>query len=289
MLDIGRAHDWFADWRIVILAACAAVGFAAFVVWELTEEHPVVDLKVFRHAGFRSAVGALGLTFGAYFASIVVIPQWLQGNMGYTSQQAGLTTAFTAMTAIVIMPVAQRVLPKLDARYSVGGAILWMAGTSIIRSHWTTDAGFWDLAWPQIAQGLAMPFFMIPLTILSLGSVNPDETASAAGMQAFIRTIAIAIATSVVLTFWGDWQREAHNDIADVLKPDQAMGSLNQAGLGMEQGRAMINNIVDNQAVMLSVDRVFVAVSVLMIVSAVLVILSPKPRAQQIPQGGGGH
>ena len=289
MLDIGRAHDWFADWRIVILAACAAVGFAAFVVWELTEEHPVVDLKVFRHAGFRSAVGALGLTFGAYFASIVVIPQWLQGNMGYTSQQAGLTTAFTAMTAIVIMPVAQRVLPKLDARYSVGGAILWMAGTSIIRSHWTTDAGFWDLAWPQIAQGLAMPFFMIPLTILSLGSVNPDETASAAGMQAFIRTIAIAIATSVVLTFWGDWQREAHNDIADVLKPDQAMGSPNQAGLGMEQGRAMINNIVDNQAVMLSVDRVFVAVSVLMIVSAVLVILSPKPRAQQIPQGGGGH
>jgi len=289
MLDIGREHDWFADWRIVALAASSLIGFAVFVVWELTEEHPVVDLKVFRHPGFRYALGALGLTFGAYMASIVLIPQWLQGNMGYTSRQAGLTTAFTALTAICVMPLAQRIIPKLDARVSVGLAILWMSVISIVRSGWTSDATFWDLSWPQIAQGFAMPFFMVPLTILSLGSVDPDETASAAGMQSFVRTLAIAIATSLVLTSWGNNQRTAQNSLADVLKPDQTMTTLANAGMGPEQSRAYINSLVENQAVIIAVDRVFVSVAIVMIVSAVLVLLSPKPRAQQIPQGGGGH
>jgi len=289
MLDVGREHDWFADWRIVALAACSAIGFIVFVVWELTEEHPAVDLKVFRHKGFRYALGAMGLTFGAYMAGVVLIPQWLQSNMGYTAQQAGATVGATAMVAIIVMPFAQRIIPRLDARYSVGFAILWMAGLSVIRSGWTSDAGFWDLVWPQVVQGFAMPFFMVPLTILCVGSVDPEETASAAGLQAFVRTLSVAIATSLVLTSWGNWQRVAQNDMADVLKPDQAMGTLANAGMGLEQSRAYIDAIVEGQAVMISADRVFMAVAVVMAISAVLVMLSPKPRVQQIPQGGGGH
>ena len=74
MLDIGRDHDWFADPKIVILAIGAVVGLAAFIIWELTEEHPIVDLRIFRHPGFTFAVLSLALCFGSYFASIVIIP-----------------------------------------------------------------------------------------------------------------------------------------------------------------------------------------------------------------------
>ena len=85
MLDIGRDRDWFGDPLIVILAVFAAIGFCVFIIWELTEEHPIVDLRVFRHVGFTSGVFTLALCFGAYFAGIVVIPQWLQISMGYTA------------------------------------------------------------------------------------------------------------------------------------------------------------------------------------------------------------
>src|SRR5690606_30202236 len=65
MLDIGRTHDWFGDPTIVMLAACAAVGFLVFVIWELTEDHPIVDIRIFRHRGFSFSVFALSLCFGA--------------------------------------------------------------------------------------------------------------------------------------------------------------------------------------------------------------------------------
>ena len=72
MLDLGRERDWFGDPLIVALAVIAGIGFLVFLIWELTDEHPVVDLRVFRHPGFAFGVIAFSLSFGAYFASIVL-------------------------------------------------------------------------------------------------------------------------------------------------------------------------------------------------------------------------
>src|SRR6185312_11685479 len=85
MLDKGKELDWFGSPVIVGLAIVAAVGFAAFLIWELTEPQPIVDLRVFRHRGFTGAVATIAITFGTFFASIVIVPLWLQTNMGYTA------------------------------------------------------------------------------------------------------------------------------------------------------------------------------------------------------------
>ena len=90
MLDKGKELDWFGSPIIVGLAIVAAIGFVAFLIWELTDEHPIVDLRVFRHRGFTGAVVTIAITFGAFFASIVLVPLWLQTNMGYTATWAGL-------------------------------------------------------------------------------------------------------------------------------------------------------------------------------------------------------
>uniref|UniRef100_UPI000AB4FA23 DHA2 family efflux MFS transporter permease subunit n=1 Tax=Acinetobacter baumannii TaxID=470 RepID=UPI000AB4FA23 len=84
MLDLGHERDWFNSTSIVVLALTAAIGFVVFLIWELTDKHPVVDVKVFRHRGFAISVLALSLGFGAFFGSIVLIPQWLQMNLSYT-------------------------------------------------------------------------------------------------------------------------------------------------------------------------------------------------------------
>ena len=82
MLDNGQEKDWFASGEIITLCVVAVVGFVAFLIWELTEKHPIVDLRVFRHRGFAAASIAMALTFGAFFASIVLIPLWLQTRHG---------------------------------------------------------------------------------------------------------------------------------------------------------------------------------------------------------------
>src|ERR1700742_4526717 len=84
MLDIGKEHDWFGSVEIRALAAIALVGFIAFLFWEMTDEHPIVDLRIFRHRGFTASAFTLSLGFGAMFGANVLTPLWLQTYMGYT-------------------------------------------------------------------------------------------------------------------------------------------------------------------------------------------------------------
>ena len=279
MLDTGRDHDWFGDPMIVALAVMAAIGFLVFIIWELTEEHPIVDLRVFRHIGFTSGVLTLSLCFGAYFAGIVIIPQWLQMSMGYPAYSAGFVTAFTAMTAILAAPFAGRAVGKIDVRLLISGSVIWMGMVTMWRSGWTSTADFWTLAMPQVVQGFAMPFFMIPLTTLTLGSVRPEETASAAGMQSFLRTLAVAISTSIVLTGWGNGQRTARNEMVSALDP--GVGSqLADSGLSAQQTPQMIANLVDQQATILSMNHVFFVAALVLFLAGALVWFAPKPTGR---------
>jgi DHA2 family multidrug resistance protein len=288
MLDIGRDHDWFGDPLIVVLAICASVGFCVFVIWELTEEHPIVNLRIFRNRGFSAGVFTLAFGFGAYFASIVLIPQWLQSSMGYTATQAGLVTAFSALAAMTTSQLAARMLSWADPRVMISCAIVWMGLTTLLRTQWDTSADFWTLSMPQILQGFAMSFFMIPLTSVSLSAVKPEEVPSAAGLQNFLRTMAIAVSTSLALTAWGNDQRVARNEIVGRVQPEETMRSLQGTGLSPDQGREMVSNIVEQQAVMQAVDHIFWLTACVLFFAAALVWLSPRPQAAP-GIGAGGH
>jgi DHA2 family multidrug resistance protein len=262
---------------IVTLAVLAVIGFLAFIIWELTEEHPVVDLRVFRHVGFSSGLFTLSLCFGAYFASIVVIPQWLQTSMGYTATLAGIVTAMTAMAALFTAPIAARLMTRVDPRLLISLAVAWLGIMSFMRGHWTSGIDFQTMLIPQFVQGFALPFFFIPLTTLTLGSVLPSETASAAGLQNFVRTMATAIATSLVLTSWGDAQRVSRNELAASLQPDDTQSLLSGIGLGAEQVRQTISNLVEKEAIVVAVDHVFFISGIVLFVAAIVVWIAPRP------------
>ena len=279
MLDLGRDHDWFADPLILSLAILSLIGFLVFIIWELTEEHPIVDLRVFRHVGFTTGVLSLALCYGAYFSGIVIIPQWLQSARGYTATWAGIVTAFTAMAALMSAPVAARVMGRgVDPRFMISGAVLWLGLMTLWRAHWTSSVDFWMMAAPQFIQGFAMPFFMIPLTTLTLGSVRPEETASAAGLQNFLRTMALAIATSLVLTGWGNGQRVSRSELAGTLQPADTQAALANIGMSTDQARQVISNIVDQEATAISVDHIFFISALILFFASAMVWLAPRPR-----------
>lgn len=278
LLDLGRDRDWFASPLIVALGIMAGCGFVAFVIWELTEEHPAVDLRIFRYRAFSSSVVTLALTFGAYFASIVIIPQWLQTSLGYTATDAGLVTAMTAMTAVITSPIASRLMTRVDPRILISSSVAWVALMTLVRATWTTDIDFWTMAIPQIAQGFAMPFFIIPLTALSLSGLRPDETASGAGLQNFLRTMAIAVSTALALTIWGDAQRTAQTDLVGNIHPDETLRTLQGAGMGMEQARQVIGSMVGQEATTLAVDHTFFVAAVVLFVGAAVVWIAPRAK-----------
>lgn len=108
MLDEGKNLDWFASTEIIALAVVAVIGFAAFLIWELHDPHPIVDLRVFRHRGFSVSVLTISLAFAGFFGISVLTPLWLQSNMGYTATLAGEATAWSGVcalfTACILLP-----------------------------------------------------------------------------------------------------------------------------------------------------------------------------------------
>ena len=288
MLDTGREHDWFGSAWIVMLAIVAAISFAAFLIWELTDANPVVDLRVFRFRGFSFATLAISLGFGAFFAQVVLTPLWLQQVVGYTATETGFVVAWIGVFAVLLSPVAAGMIDKVDIRLSISAGILWMAFVSILRAGWSTDVGYWSLALPHLLQGIGMPFFFVGLTALALSSVPMKDQTSAAGLMSFLRTLSGAVGTAIATTAWDDASRVSRSELVPALNnPAGALASMESAGLTADQARGVLDRLVEGQAATLGVLHLFLASGVVFAIAAAAVWLAPRP--QQVSMGGGGH
>jgi len=289
MLDIGKDHDWFAAVEIRALAAIAIIGFLAFLAWELTDEHPIVDLRVFRHRGFTAAVFTLSLGYGSMFGANVLTPLWLQSYMGYTSTWAGMTTAWSGTTAVLMAPIAGLLMArKLDPRRLVFFGLIWIAAVMLLRTYVTMDVTYWQIAIPLILMGLGLPLFFVPLTALALGSVEEHETASGAGLQNFLRTMSGAITTSLVTTMWDDKTTKMHAELAGVTDKSGDTLNLLTAGMGHDAAVSQLNSLVQSQSVMIATNQLMFVVAVAFAIAAFAIWLAPKPtRAVDMAQAGG--
>ncbi|MBP8229926.1 MAG: DHA2 family efflux MFS transporter permease subunit, partial [Xylophilus sp.] len=140
MLDLGKEHDWFHSSMVVTLAVVAVVGFIAFLIWELTEKHPVVDLTLYQRRNFWAGSLALSIAYGVFFGNVVLLPLWLQQYMGYTATQAGMVLAPVGVMALVLSPVVGKSIGKVDPRYFATFAFLVFALVLWMRSHFNTQA-----------------------------------------------------------------------------------------------------------------------------------------------------
>ncbi len=288
MLDEGKDLDWFASTKICVLAAVAVVGFAAFLIWEFYEEHPVVDLKVFRHRGFTVAVLTISLAFAAFFGVNVLTPLWLQNFMGYTATQAGFATAWSGATAIFLAPLAALWSNTVDARKLVFGGIITLGLVTFWRTTATTDMSFWDVSIPLMALGIGMPFFFVPTTGLALASVETHEMDSAAGLMNFLRTLSGAFATSMVTTVWADQITRNHAELVGLADSDHSVRALfDQSGMTSDMALQALDYLITGQATMLATNQVMMAIGVAFVIAALVIWLAPKPHRVVAPSAGG--
>ena len=289
MLDKGKDEDWFNSPFIVGLLVVAVVGFAAFMIWELTQPNPIVNLRVFRHRSFATACTVMALSFGGFFAANVLVPLWLQTNLGYTASWAGKATAFGGMLAVIFSPIVGRFIGKFDPRAMVTFGIGWMALMMVWRSTFNSQVPFEHLILPQFLQGLGIPFFFIPLMSLGTGSLPPEEVAAGAGLISFIRTTAGAFGVSIVTTAWDDAADNARVAILNQgVAFDQAAQALQATGLTFQQAAGRIEGLVQTQAVMVGTDKLFLVISVVLFAAGLSVWIAPKPKGP-LRAGGGGH
>ena len=287
MLDKGKELDWFHSAEVVAMAVVAVVGFAFFIVWELTEKHPVVDLSLFKRRNFWSGAVATAVAYGLFFGNVVLLPLWLQQYMGYTATQAGMVLAPVGALAIVLSPLVGMTVGKVDPRryatfsFIVFALVLWM------RSNFNTQADMATIMVPTIIQGVAMAFFFIPLVTLTLSGLTPDRIPAASGLSNFLRITAGAMGTSIVTTVWDNRATVHHAQLAESINlgnpaATAAIANLGNSGLSSEQVLGQLNRMIDQQAFMLASNDVFYASAVLFVFLIPLIWLA-RPQ-----MGGGG-
>jgi DHA2 family multidrug resistance protein len=261
-LDKGKELDWLASPLILTLALVALVGFVVFLIWELTDEHPVVDLRLFKRLNFSVGAVALSLGYGVFFGNVVLLPLWLQEYMGYTATWAGLVTAPVGVLAILFSPIVGKNVNRVDPRLLASVAFMVFALVFYLRSGFNTQTDVHTLLVPTIIQGIAMAFFFIPLVSLTLSGLRPDQIPAASGLSNFLRITAGAFGTSIATTLWDNRATLHHTQLIEHISPynDQASDALNklqQSGLTLGQATAQINQVVTQQAAMLSADDIF--------------------------------
>jgi MFS transporter, DHA2 family, multidrug resistance protein len=280
MLDEGRNKDWFASPEIRTLGIVAAIGFVCFLIWELTEKNPIVDLKIFRHRGFVGAATTYAVGFGGFFASIVILPLWLQSNMGYTATWAGYATGIMGIFAVVCSPLVGKAVEKFDPRMIVCGGVVGLAGIMLWRM-WTfnPDVTFLQMAWPMLLTGPFMVMFFVPVTGLAMASVEHDEQANAAGLSNFMRTLAGAFATSLIQSGWSNATRRNEGELVNAMQHGRAAidGMLAQ-GIPLENAPAVLWQVIEGQSVMLATLNMFGVIAVCLGLSAMIIWLVPKPK-----------
>ena len=282
-LDRGRILDWFSSPVICATAILSALGFIFLVVWERGEKHPIIDLHLFSHRNFTMGTIAVAVGFGLYFAALVLIPLWLQTDMGYNATWAGLVTAPMGVFGILLAPLLGKWVQKGDARIFASLAFVAWALVAWWRSSMTTDVGASTIALACLAQGIGIGLFLTPLVALSLAGLPPERVAAASGLQTAIRMMSGSLMASLAQTFWDQRSRFYQNKLVDTLTPFQdrvrdAVDGLHQGGLSGDQPWAVVWHQVIVQADMLSLNDFFYVSSFGFALSIAIVWLARSPK-----------
>jgi DHA2 family multidrug resistance protein len=225
------------------------------------------------------------------FGANVLTPLWLQSYMGYTSTWAGMTTAWSGTTAVLMAPIAGVLMAKkFDPRRIVFFGLMWIAAVMLLRTYVTMDVTYWQIAIPLILMGFGLPLFFVPLTTLSLGSVEAHETASAAGLQNFLRTMSGAITTSLVTTAWDDKATIAHAELAGLAdRNGDVVQTLSASGMSHDAAISQLNGMVQSQSVMIATNQLMFVVAMAFAIAAFAIWLAPRPTRTIDPAQAGGH
>ena len=282
MLDKGKDLDWFNSPQIIALALVAVTAFVYFLIWEMTEEHPIVDLSLFKLRNFWVGTLCMLLAYGVFFGNLVLLPLWLQQYLGYTATNAGIVLAPVGLLAVIVTPYVAKMTTRIDLRVIVTGSFLIFASVMLMRSRFDTDVDVRTLLIPTLIQGAAMASFFVPLVTLSVSGLSPERIPNASGLFNFARITAGSFGTSIFTTIWDRRATLHHSQLIEHLTPDSAAmtaatAGMQAGGLTPAQTTAAVNRLVDVQAFMLSADDLFYA-SGLIFLALIAVIWMARPQ-----------
>jgi MFS transporter, DHA2 family, multidrug resistance protein len=296
VLDKGQQDDWFSSSFITTLAVVSASMIVLLIIHELTTDEPIIDLRVFKARTYAVGVFLMTIVGFVLYGSMVLLPIMLQTLLGYPPLQAGIAMAPRGVGAFFMMPLVGLMTGAFDPRKLLttgllvgGGTLLWLAGLNL-------QAGYWDVFWPQLIQGVGMSLLFVPLTTVSMDPIPRERMGNATSLFNLMRNIGGSVGIAMTGTLLSR-HSQAYTSLlgsdvtayspASTAMFNQVRGAFIAAGndpvTATARAQASLFGLVQRQASMVSFVGLFQLLGVLFIALVPLVLLMKRPARRGAP------
>jgi DHA2 family multidrug resistance protein len=299
MLERGERLDWFASGEVRLLGIASATALIAFIWHELRAAHPIVDLRILKSR--QLAVGVLfGLILGVcLYATVFVLPVYLQNIQHFTANQTGLVILPGALASAFTMGFMGRLQGKVDGRLSIAAGVMVFALSMWQHAHFTTQSGFHDFFWPLIFRGIGLGLIFVPLTNLALADLPMSKIPNGTGLFNLMRQLGGSVGIALSATLLQRFTAIHRADLAANVTPyaeatRERIAAITQAlvargdlpAVAQTKAIGFLNGIVTREAMMLSFERLFLLFGAAFVLSLPLLLL--MHRTKGLAGGGGG-
>lgn len=286
VLDKGQMEDWFSSGFITTLTAVSVFSLILFLYVESVVPHPIVSLKTFRNVSFSTGCLVMFFAFFNLFGSIVLLPIYLQKLMGYTSTLAGMVLGPGGLATLIAMPIAGRLVTKVNPRALLAFGIIVAAYSTHLMSHFSLNADFPTVIWPRLVLGLGMGFLFIPLTTMTMSGIRKEDMANASSIYNLLRNLGGSFGVAFVTTIISRRAQFHQTRLVEHLTPfdrtyqfgsSKLSHALQYAGMDPSAASGMASNVLYGQTMrqssMISFNDAFHLLSVFLICIIPLVFL----------------
>ena len=291
VLDTGQRKDWFGSTQIRVFTFLCIFGLVAMVIRELTTKHPIVDLRVLKDVTFTAGTGIMTMLGFVLYASLMLLPIFLQTLLNYPALQSGLALSPRGIGSLVMMPIVGQLTNRFDPRKLIAVGLAVGGWTMFALSNLNLNAGYWDIFWPQVIQGGAMAFLFIPLMATSMSGIAREKMGNATSIYNLMRNIGGSFGIATMTTFLARRSQLHQNQlIAHVTPYDHTARNMlygmrawfmmhgSNSVDAMKKSMGAMYGMIQQQAMLLSFVEAFWVMGVIFLCMLPLVLLLRNAR-----------
>lgn len=198
MLDRGPGAEWFSSSEIWIYTAMAVFGGYVFIVHIFTSERPIIHPSILADRNYLLASGMIMVIGVLMFAGMALLPQLMQGLLGYPVLTAGLAQASRGVGTFISMFLVGRLSGKFDNRLIIFVGLSLTGLSYFLMSGFSLQMDQTPIVVSGLFQGLGLGLVFIPLMSIAFTTIQPTLRTEAASFYTLIRNIGSSLGISIV-------------------------------------------------------------------------------------------
>jgi MFS transporter, DHA2 family, multidrug resistance protein len=285
MLDRGEQLGWFDSSEIMTTALVSAAAFYFFLAHTLTTPHPFIPMAIFRDRNFIIGLAFMFVVGMLLIASMALMAPFLQGVVGFPIIDVGWLLGTRGIGMAIGMLTAGRLIARIDPRLLLGFGLACCVVSLYYTIGFSPDVAVATIVWTSILQGIGLGAMFVPLNTFALSALPAALRTQGTAMWTLIRNLGGSIGVSIIIANLTSKTTLMHARLTESVTPfNQALADPAAAVLdpNTEMGRALLEQVVTQQAAIIAYDNNFKLMMVATLLAFPLIALvrvqnGPRP------------